>query len=85
MELVGPLRLVGRLLRRLRRKPVLVTPDGGAPPDDIDGFFDDGDEGPGSAGVREPRRPKPLGPMAGAGEAVPPEPPLVAKLPDPRH
>ena len=49
------------------------------------GDEDGGDEGGGSAGVREPRTPKPLGPMSGAAEAVPPDPPLAARLPDPRH
>ena len=43
------------------------------------------DPGEGSAGVREPRRPKPLGPMSGAGERPVPEPPLAASLPDPRQ
>ena len=46
-------------------------------------WLDDDDDG--SAGVREPRHPKPLGPMSGAGEAVPTEPLLVARLPDPRY
>jgi hypothetical protein len=45
------------------------------------GFDDDAD---GSAGVREPRRPKPPGPMSGAGERPVPEPFLAAALPDPR-
>jgi hypothetical protein len=45
------------------------------------GLDDDPD---GSAGVREPRRPKPLGPMSGAGERPVPEPFLAAVLPDPR-
>jgi hypothetical protein len=44
---------------------------------------DPGDDG--SAGVREPRRPKPKGPVSGAGALPDPEPPLVAVLPDPRH
>lgn len=48
------------------------------------GDDDDWDDG-GSAGVREPRRPKPFGPMAGAREAVPSDPPLAAQLPDPRY
>jgi hypothetical protein len=48
------------------------------------------DQGPddpdaGSAGVREPRLPKPLGPMSGAGQRPLPEPPLIASLPDPRQ
>ena len=44
---------------------------------------DDGDAG--SAGVREPRHPKPLGPRADAGELPIPQPPLVVTLPDPRR
>ena len=44
---------------------------------------DDGDTG--SAGVREPRHPKPLGPLADAGELPLPEPPLMVSLPDPRR
>lgn len=66
----------------LRRDPVparwpaaenLIDGDPDDPPDD------------GSAGVREPRRPKPVGPVAGAGAAPEPEPGLVAVLPDPRY
>lgn len=48
-------------------------------------WLDDEDDPDGSAGVREPRRPKPLGPMSGAGELPEPEPFLVATLPDPRY
>ncbi|HEX5118274.1 MAG TPA: hypothetical protein VFW65_24075 [Pseudonocardiaceae bacterium] len=44
---------------------------------------DPGDDG--SAGVREPRRPKPKGPVSGAGARPAPEAPLVATLPDPRY
>jgi hypothetical protein len=51
----------------------------------LDDYDDDDDDGGGAAGVREPRNPKPLGPMAGAGEAVPDDPPLAAQLPDPRY
>jgi hypothetical protein len=47
--------------------------------DDDDGW----DEG--SAGVREPRHPKPLGPLADAGELPVPEPPTMVALPDPRR
>ncbi|MCP2165203.1 hypothetical protein [Goodfellowiella coeruleoviolacea] len=67
----------GRGLRR-RREPVEVGY--------TDGFGDvpDDDEGDGSAGVREPRHPRPLGPMAGAGVLPEPTPVLVAHLPDPR-
>ncbi|MCO1657221.1 hypothetical protein [Pseudonocardia humida] len=47
---------------------------------------DDPDDGlGGSAGVREPRRPLPLGPMSGAGALPEPTPFLVATLPDPRR
>jgi hypothetical protein len=48
-------------------------------------FLDDDDPDDGSAGVREPRRPKPLGPMSGAGERPIPEPAIAASLPDPRY
>lgn len=65
----------GRFWRRPSREPVEQRN-----PDDID---DDG--GDGSAGVREPRRPLPLGPVAGAAYAPPPAEPLVAQLPDPRY
>ncbi|HVV22030.1 MAG TPA: hypothetical protein VHF06_21535 [Pseudonocardiaceae bacterium] len=48
-------------------------------------FFDDDNPGDdGSAGVREPRRPKPTGPVSGAGALPEPQPPLIAVLPDPR-
>lgn len=52
-------------------------------PDYIDGFLDDNDtddDPGGSAGVREPRHPKPSGPMSGAGEKPLPEPDLVVVL-----
>ena len=48
------------------------------------GFDDQGDDD-GSAGVREPRHPKPFGPMGGAGERPVPEDPIVMALPDPRQ
>ena len=45
--------------------------------DDVDGpwwgFLDDEDGPSGSAGVREPRHPKPIGPMSGAGAKPMPE------------
>jgi hypothetical protein len=69
----------GRLERRWRREPVPA-----ASPDDLGGWFDD-DDSDGSAGVREPRHPMPLGPMSGAGEALPPAEPLFARLGDPRY
>lgn len=74
----------GKVSRRLvyrspKRKPVPAqgTRDFDPPP---------GDEGgdAGSAGVREPRHPKPLGPLADAGERPVPEPPTMVALPDPR-
>lgn len=68
----------GRLLRRGRREPVPA-----ASPDDLGWWFQDDDD-EGSAGVREPRHPKPL-PVSGAGEALPPAEPLFARLPDPRY
>jgi len=54
----------------------LVVADLGRPDDET------GDDG--SAGVREPRRPKPKGPVSGAGALPEPTPSLVATLPDPR-
>jgi hypothetical protein len=60
---------------RARQK---VTADTGLPGDDQPG--DDG-----AAGVREPRRPLPKGPVPGAGALPMPEPPLVLSLPDPRY
>lgn len=79
----------GKVSRRLvyrspKRKPVPAqgTRDFDPPPGD-DG---DGDWGwdEGSAGVREPRHPKPLGPLADAGELPVPQPPAMVALPDPR-
>lgn len=52
--------------------------------DDLWRRGDDPDDPPGSAGVREPRRPLPQ-PLSGAGQAPIPAPPLVATLPDPRY
>ncbi len=71
-----PQRPRGRRGRSAARQP--VTADPGSHADDQPG--DDG-----SAGVREPRRPKPKGPVSGAGVLPEPEPPLAALLPDPRH
>lgn len=45
----------------------------------------EGGDDDGSAGVREPRHPKPLGPMSAAGELPEPEPPRMIALPDPRR
>lgn len=52
---------------------------------DFDPWFDDDGGDAGSAGVREPRHPKPLGPLADAGELPVPEPPRMVALPDPRR
>lgn len=68
----------GRGWRR-RREPVPADP-GGAQDDDPGPEGDDG-----SAGVREPRHPKPSGPVSGAGVKPDPEPELVVSLPDPRY
>lgn len=68
----------GRLSRRGTREPVPASS-----PDDFGGWPEDG--GDGSAGVREPRHPKPFGPMSGAGEAPPPAEPLFARLADCRY
>lgn len=59
-----------------RRAPRESVPDGY-------GWRDDEDDD-GSAGVREPRHPKPFGPMSGAGALPEPEPPVMIALPDPR-
>lgn len=48
------------------------------------GYPDEGGDD-GSAGVREPRHPKPLGPMSEAGALPEPEPPVMIDLPDPRQ
>jgi hypothetical protein len=45
--------------------------------------FDDGEAG--SAGVREPRRPKPVGPLSMAAELPEPEPSTYLKLSDARR
>jgi len=53
---------------------------------DFDPWLGDDDGGDaGSAGVREPRHPKPLGPLADAGELPPPAPSFAISLPDPRR
>jgi hypothetical protein len=49
------------------------------------GFDEDDDEDGGAAGVREPRHPKPFGPMSDAGALPIPEPPTMIALPDPRR
>lgn len=52
---------------------------------DFDPRFGDDDGDAGSAGVREPRHPKPLGPRADAGELPEPRPTFAITLPDPRR
>jgi hypothetical protein len=48
-------------------------------------FGDEGGGDAGSAGVREPRHPKPSGPLADAGEIPMPEQKFAITLPDPRR
>lgn len=50
-----------------------------------DGWYGDDEGEAGSAGVREPRHPNPLGPLADAGELPLPEPQFAVTLPDPRR
>jgi hypothetical protein len=64
------------VFRRPKREEVPVGPGDNRKNDD------DGDAG--SAGVREPRHPKPLGPRADAGELPVPEAQFIVTLPDPR-
>lgn len=64
--------------RRGFRRPSRESVPYASPPDDE--FPDDG-----SAGVREPRHPKPKGPVSGAGALPEPEMEFVATLPDPRR
>ena len=68
------------VLRRPRRPsvPAIGTRD-------FDPPGGDGGDDNGSAGVREPRRPLPLGPMSDAGELPVPEPQTMIALPDPRR
>ncbi|MEU4739344.1 hypothetical protein AB0G02_02615 [Actinosynnema sp. NPDC023658] len=58
--------------RRPSREPV---PAGFELP--FDGWDDDPDDG--SAGVREPRHPRPLGPTSGMGERPIPDEPIAVK------
>jgi hypothetical protein len=71
---MGRRSMVRRALRRLfgRRMPAGV---GGRPREG----------GAGGVGVREPRRPKPKGPRGDSGAAPIPDPPVAARLPDPRQ
>jgi hypothetical protein len=72
----------GRGRRGVFRRPARpsVPADGDYGWQDDDDGYDDG-----SAGVREPRHPKPLGPMSDAGASPEPEPPAMIALPDPRR
>ena len=47
-------------------------------------FLDGGEDGEGSAGVREPRNPKPM-PLSSAGERPMPQQQFALSLPDPRY
>ncbi len=72
----------GKVSRRLEyRSPKREEVPAAGPWDDP---WDEGDDA-GSAGVREPRHPKPLGPRADAGELPMPEPRFAITLPDPRQ
>lgn len=72
------------VFRRPSRESVPAFGPGDVPPGDWPDPWDDyGDDG--SAGVREPRHPTPLGPMSDAGELPIPEPPVMIALPDPRR
>jgi hypothetical protein len=68
----------GRKVARMIRGMVSADPGG-------TDFGQDGPDSEGSAGVREPRRPKPKGPVSGAGARLLPGLPLTASLPDPRQ
>lgn len=69
------------VFRRPKRESVPATGT-----QDFDPWFgDDDDPDAGSAGVREPRHPKPLGPLADAGELPLPQQQFVVTLPDPRR
>jgi hypothetical protein len=63
-----------------RRDPVFAA----LGPDDYLDLLDD-DDGGGTAGMREPRRPLPNGPLSDAGARPLPEPPAYLTLADPRH
>jgi hypothetical protein len=60
--------------RRPERERVPVGFDAGP----LDDGWDD-EPGDGSAGVREPRHPKPFGPTSGAGERPIPDEPIAVK------
>ena len=68
------------MFRRPKRESVPATGSR-----DFDPWFNDPDDpDPGSASVREPRRPKPLGPLSDAGELPLPQQHVTMTLPDPR-
>jgi hypothetical protein len=67
-------KLFSRILRRLLRRRVPAGVGRGRP----------GETG-GSAGVREPRHPKPTGPRSSAGVKPDPQPAQMITLPDPRQ
>lgn len=80
----------GRRRGRVSRRLVYRSPKRAAVPAtgtrDFDPRFgDDGGDDAGSAGVREPRQPKPLGPRADAGALPLPEARFAVTLPDPRR
>jgi hypothetical protein len=72
----------GKGRRGVFRRPKREAVPAAGPWDD---FWDDDEGDAGSAGVREPRHPKPLGPLADAGELPVPEPQFAVTLPDPRR
>lgn len=51
---------------------------------DVQSFLDGRDDGEGSAGVREPRNPKPK-PLSSGGERPMPQQQFAVALPDPRY
>lgn len=76
----------GKVSRRLEyRSPKRAAVPASGTRDFDPGAGDGGDDDAGSAGVREPRHPKPLGPRADAGELPVPEPQFAVTLPDPRR
>jgi hypothetical protein len=79
----------GRRRGRVSRRLMYRSPKRAAVPatgtKDFDPRFGDDDGDAGSAGVREPRHPKPLGPRADAGELPMPEQQYTVTLPDPRR
>ncbi|HEV2782585.1 MAG TPA: hypothetical protein VGX25_24590 [Actinophytocola sp.] len=71
----------GRRGLRPKRPSVPADPSGLT-----DRWFEDGDGEAGSAGVREPRHPKPWGPLHAASQELPvPQPPICLTLSDARR